>query len=165
MMVSLMLLVVSACGSTVKPRAINEKTDVCEVCNMAVMDNQFATQIVLENKQSLVFDDIGCMYRWINENKDEKIAGSFVRDYHDKEWIEREKAMYVYDEKIETPMSYHVVSFKNKKEAEDFAEKYDTKVLSFDDLHDHEWKMNKAHGDHKHSHEHKDKEEDSHSHK
>ena len=58
--------ILAACGTKeVKPVAINEKTDICATCNMQVVDDQFATQVILENGKSLVFDDIGCMYKWV----------------------------------------------------------------------------------------------------
>ena len=36
------------------------------------MDNQFATEIILENGKALKFDDIGCMYKWMEINPGEK---------------------------------------------------------------------------------------------
>src|SRR5690625_4099066 len=48
-------------GTSYEPEGI-KGTDVCEVCAMAVADNEHATQIVLTNERSLMFDDIGCMY-------------------------------------------------------------------------------------------------------
>ena len=60
------IMIFAACGKDeVQPVAINEATDTCEICNMAVVDNQYATQIVLENGKSYVFDDVGCMYEWL----------------------------------------------------------------------------------------------------
>ena len=56
------VFILSACGDeAVQPVAVDDATDACEVCNMAVVDNQHATQIVLENGRSIVFDDVGCM--------------------------------------------------------------------------------------------------------
>ena len=81
-------MLLAACGNEeVQPVDINEATDTCEVCNMAVVNNQHATQIILENGKSYVFDDVGCMYEWLGNNENEKIAAEFVRDYNDKEWI------------------------------------------------------------------------------
>ena len=68
------VFILAACGGDkeVTPVAINEETDICTVCNMQVVDNQFATQIILENGKSLVFDDIGCMHKWVDENANRK---------------------------------------------------------------------------------------------
>jgi copper chaperone NosL len=158
LMVLATIFIISACGQKVEPRAINEKTDTCAVCNMAVMDNQFATQIVLDSGKSMMFDDIGCMYTWMKENKDQKIKAQFVRDYRTKEWVPSEEANYVYDKSIKTPMAYNVVSFESEKEADKFAEKYDTSTLTYDKLKSHKWEMNKEQmsdmdGEMKHSHD------------
>lgn len=111
-----LVFAVVGCGKKgAEPVAVDEKNDKCDVCNMAVMDNQFATEVILENGKALKFDDIGCMYKWMDEHKNEKTQEKFVRDYHTKDWISLDKATYVYDKTIKTPMAYNVISFKEKK--------------------------------------------------
>lgn len=125
-----LVFAVVGCGKKeTKPVAINEKNDKCDVCNMAVMDNQFATEVILENGKALKFDDIGCMYKWMEINPGEKTKEKFVRDYDSKDWVSLEDATYVYDKTITTPMAYNVISFKNKKDAESFVSNYKGKVL------------------------------------
>ncbi|KFN02997.1 hypothetical protein D0U04_24065 [Bacillus clarus] len=152
MRVKYILLVLSLCfvfavvgcgNKDTKAVAIDEKNDKCDVCNMAVMDNQFATEVILENGKALKFDDIGCMYKWMAEHKNEKTKEKFVRDYDTKDWVSVEKATYVYDKTIKTPMAYNVISFKDKKDAESFVSKHTGKVLSYKELADHKWEMNK----------------------
>ena len=134
----------AACGNDeVQPVDINEETDTCEVCNMAVVDNQYATQIVLENGKSLVFDDVGCMYEWIESNKNEKISAEFVRDYNDKEWILVDDATYVYNQSAKTPMAYNVISFKDKASAKAFAaENEGSTLMTANELEEHGWEQN-----------------------
>ena len=115
----------------------------CDICQIGVTDNQFATEIILENGKALKFDDIGCMYKWMEINSDEKTKEKFVRDYDSKDWISLEDATYVYDKTITTPMAYNVISFKNKKDAESFVSNYKGKVLSYKELAEHKWEMNK----------------------
>ncbi|MGG3563745.1 nitrous oxide reductase accessory protein NosL [Neobacillus rhizosphaerae] len=137
------LLLISGCGKEEpQPVAINEKTDKCEICHMAVKDNQFSTEIILENGKAIVFDDIGCMYSWIKENTNQKIASSFVKDYQTKEWIKPEKAAFVYDKTIKTPMAYNVIAFSDKKDAESFINKNGGTLLTYDKLDDHSWERN-----------------------
>lgn len=138
--------------SEYEPEEINEETDVCDVCAMAVPDNQHATQIVLQNDKSLKFDDLGCLYEWKDENGEDDIGAEFVRDFHSEEWIQIKDTTFVYDEEIETPMAYGVISFKDKAEAEKYIEDEGKgEILDAAALADHEWKMNKEmmdHGDH-----------------
>nr|WLE90972.1 hypothetical protein GGBNIMDK_00003 [Bacillus cereus]WLE91164.1 hypothetical protein GGBNIMDK_00195 [Bacillus cereus] len=78
------MFAVVGCGKgEIKPVTINEQNDKCE----AVLDNPFTTEIILENGKALKFDDIGCMYKSMDEHKNEKIQETFVRDYHTKDWI------------------------------------------------------------------------------
>jgi copper chaperone NosL len=153
-----LILLLAACGEAeVQPVEINEATDTCDVCNMMVANDQHATQVVLENGKSMVFDDIGCMYDWIGSNANEEIAGNFVRDYHDKEWILVDEATFVYNPSVKTPMAYNVVSFKDKRSAEDFAtENEGSTILTASDLAEHSWERNqdmmKKHKMDSHSH-------------
>lgn len=136
------------------------ENDVCEVCAMAVPDNQHATQIVLTNDRSLKFDDIGCMHGWIDENGEDEIGTAFVRDFNTEEWFDFEEATFVYDEEIETPMAYGVISFADEAKAEEFVEEYGKgDLLNRADLSKHEWKMNKEMMDHGHDHDEHDHDE------
>ncbi|WP_407642008.1 nitrous oxide reductase accessory protein NosL [Cytobacillus massiliigabonensis] len=145
MIITGIIMFLAACGKEeVQPVDINEETDKCEICNMAVVDDQFATQIVLESGKSMVFDDIGCMYEWLDSNKNEEISGEFVRDYHNKEWISVDDATYIYNQSVKTPMAYNVISFKDKAAAEDFIKENDgSTLMTSDDLAKHAWKQNK----------------------
>ena len=132
------------CGKKdIEAIAVDEKNDKCDICQIGVMDNQFATEIILDNGKALKFDDIGCMYKWMDNNKNEKTKEKFVRDYNTKDWVPLEDATYVYDKTITTPMAYNVISFKDKKDAESFVSKYKGKVLSDKELSEHKWEMNK----------------------
>jgi len=142
-----------ACGrSEYSARAVNEETDRCAQCNMAVADDAHATQIVMKDGRTLMFDDIGCMYAWLAEHGDGDVGASFVRDYHGLQWVKTEKAYFVYDASFKTPMAYGVLSFADKADAEAFiAEQGKGVLMAADELPDHAWKVNRdmgqAHGE------------------
>src|SRR5690625_698752 len=132
-----------------EPEDIDPETDVCDICAMAVADDRYATQIVLENDRTLKFDDLGCLYEWLEENGTDEVGAKFVRDFHTEEWIQLEEATYVFDEEIETPMAYGVISFKNNEDAEQYVEDNGFgEILKESDLADHKWEMM----DHDHDH-------------
>ncbi|MBO1002247.1 nitrous oxide reductase accessory protein NosL [Pseudogracilibacillus auburnensis] len=152
-----------------EPKDVDEETDVCEVCGMAILDNEHATQIVLQNERSLMFDDLGCLYEWKAENGEDDIGAEFVRDFHTKNWIQVKNATFVYDEEIATPMAYGVISFENLEDAETYIEEEGKgEILDAAALANHEWKMNEDmmdhdhhdHGDHDHDHGDHDHDED-----
>lgn len=150
----LVLVVLAGCGAkTYAAQPINEDVDVCVICNMQVKDDAYATQIVTKDGKSLKFDDIGCMNEWKKQHGTDDIGMDFVRDYNDKTWIEFDKATYVYDASIRTPMAYGIVSFKDKASAEAFiAEQGVGTLLSSADLANHTWEQSGGMMD-MHSHE------------
>ncbi|SEM50727.1 copper chaperone NosL [Mesobacillus persicus] len=164
---AIIILLLAACGNDeVQPVDINEATDTCEVCNMQVANDQHATQIVLENGKSMVFDDVGCMYEWISNNSDEKKT-AFVRDYHDKEWILVDEATFVYNPSVKTPMAYNMISFKDTASAESFAaENEGSTVMTANELADHSWERNQEmmekHKMEDHSHSHSEEMDENH---
>lgn len=144
--VFVILLIVAGCGKkTPEPYTPNAKTDKCALCNMAVKDDHFATELILENGKKLAFDDLGCMNKWMNQNKGKKQAIAYVRDYNTNNWIELEKATFVHDnEATKTPMAYNVISFENKKDAGKFVEKKKGTILAYNDLKKYSWERDPA---------------------
>lgn len=151
MIMSTFLLVLAACGSgeSYEAEAINENTDVCDVCAMMVPDNQHATQIVTTDGKVLKFDDIGCLHEWKENQGEDEIGAEFVRDFNTEEWIELKDATFAYHEDFMTPMAYGVYSFKDKSDAEQLIEEEGKgELLNPDTLASHEWEMNMDHDDH-----------------
>lgn len=142
----LMLLFAGCSSEKYSPVAINEETARCETCNMAVKDDQFATQIITKDGQAYLFDDIGCMNEWMKENGTDQIGATFVRDYNSKQWIKYEHAHYVYDADIQTPMAYGVISFENEADAKKYVEQAGQgKLMIANDLSHHSWEVNHEH--------------------
>jgi copper chaperone NosL len=141
----------AGCGKTeYKPVAINPAVDKCEICQMLIKDDQYATQIILKDQKPLKFDDLGDMYVWFKKNGKDNVGAAFVRDYNTKEWVELEKATYVYDKTNKTPMGFGVVSFVKAADADTFIKDMGagTKMTS-KDLDGHDWAstMGGGHGE------------------
>ncbi|TFZ14004.1 nitrous oxide reductase accessory protein NosL [Bacillus cereus] len=140
----MVLMTVAGCNPKgVQPMAIDEKKDKCEICNMSVTDNQFATEVILENGKAVKFAEIGCMYKWMEQHKDNKLQAAFVRDYDSKEWVGLDEATFVYDKDISTPMAYNMIAFQDKRDAESFVSKNKGMLLTSKDLENHNWEINK----------------------
>ncbi|WP_152392689.1 nitrous oxide reductase accessory protein NosL [Paenibacillus guangzhouensis] len=142
--VGIWLLLAACGGEKYTAQAINEETDVCAICKMAVKDDQFATQIVTTDGQSLKFDDIGCLNTWKKENGTDTIGAAFVRDYNSKQWLRYEKAYYAYDPSYKTPMAYGIVSFEQEADAKAFIDKEGKgKLMNAEELANHTWEVNR----------------------
>ncbi len=135
----LVLTMLAGCGANYEPRAIEPEVDVCEVCNMSIVHEDYATEVILHNGDYHIFDDIGCMVEYKN-NTDEDIEVSYVKDMESDEWITSEEATYVYDAAAWTPMSYGVLSFEQQQDAQSYIEKEGTgELMSAEDLKTHHW--------------------------
>lgn len=139
-LMSLLLLLVAGCGEkTYEPRDIVAETDVCKICNMSIVHEDYAGEIVLENGDYEIFDDIGCLIDYINKNGDDEIGAAFIKDNNNK-WVNVFKSSYVYSKDFWTPMNYGVLAFETKEEANKWIESQGKgELLAYEDLHDFQW--------------------------
>ncbi len=140
-----MISILTACGKeqSYEPQAINPDVDVCEICNMSVSDNTYATQIITNEGVAYKFDDIGCMMEYIYKEQKmnvEEIEKQYVRDMFSGDWIEIEQAYFVYDEEIWTPMSFGMISFATKEDADRYVKEESMGVVyDYTQLLEHKW--------------------------
>ena len=110
---------------------------------MAVVDNQHATQIVLENGKSMVFDDVGCMYEWLAANANEQLPLnlSVIIMIKNGYWLMMPLLSTI--NPVKTPMAYNVISFKDEASAEEFsAENEKSTFMTANELAQHGWVQN-----------------------
>ena len=86
----------SACGKepSYKPVAINPEVDVCDLCNMSLVEENDVTELFSKDGDVYKFDDIGCMFEFVHKDKgiaEKDIAKQYVRDMESGKWIEVEK--------------------------------------------------------------------------
>ncbi|MET4563231.1 copper chaperone NosL [Lysinibacillus parviboronicapiens] len=137
--ISCVLLV--GCGDkTYVPREIVGETDVCKICNMSIVHNEYAGQIALKNGDFEMFDDLGCLMEYIKANGENEIGAAFIKDANNDEWIDVFKATFIYNKEYWTPMNYGVLAFKTKDAAVDWmALKGEGQVLVYQDLPNFNW--------------------------
>ncbi|WP_052433524.1 nitrous oxide reductase accessory protein NosL [Sulfurospirillum arsenophilum] len=127
----LMTILVCGCDSKIdlSPKKIHWDRDMCERCKMVLSDRKFSAQVINpDNGKNYVFDDIGCVILWFQENSIawKEHAVIWVNDAKTGEWIDARKAFY--DVANITPMAYgfgaHVKSedIKEGQEIIDFEE-------------------------------------------
>lgn len=134
------LLAVGCSEKTFKPRDIVNETDVCKVCNMSIVHNEYAGQIALKNGDYEMFDDIGCLIEYIAANGDEEVGAAFIKDAKENKWIDVSKATFVYNKDYWTPMNYGVLAFETQEAAQSWmAIEGKGQVLTYEDLSDFNW--------------------------
>lgn len=144
-LVVMVVAILQACADKeYKPKEIVSETDVCEVCNMSIVHEDYAGQIALENGDYRMFDDLGCLIEYMKEMDDGDLGKAFIKDEDGKNWVDVKSANYVYDKEIWTPMSYGVIAFKSEAVAKDWMTKNKGgTLLRFNDLEDFKWGVHK----------------------
>lgn len=139
------MLILAGCANeqTYEPVEINPEVDVCEICNMSIVHEHYATEIISASGDVFKFDDIGCMIEFVHEEESlsrDEIGKQYVRDVESGGWVELENAYHVYHEDIWTPMANGVVSFEGKEAAENFIKKEGKgELYDYNKLIEHRW--------------------------
>ena len=140
MIVACLAVLVGCSEKTYEPRDIVSETDVCKICNMSIVHNEYAGQIALKNGDYEIFDDIGCLMEFIDANEETEIGAAFIKDTLQDEWINIFEATYVYNKDYWTPMNYGVLAFDTKEAADSWMEKEgEGQVLAYEELHEFNW--------------------------
>lgn len=139
-----LLLLLGGCGeSGFPPEEINPEKDACEVCNMSIIEEAYATEVIAKDGTVYKFDDIGCMVKFLQDEKGKTMEKSdlYVRDFESLEWVHLEDAYHVYHPDTVTPMAYGVVSFSSKERAEEFRKQLqgESQLYNMEQLFQHQW--------------------------
>lgn len=136
-------ILLTACGEkTYEPHDINHDTDICKICNMSIVHDDFAGQIIEKNGDYEVFDDIGCLVEKMQRDGlgEQDIGAAFIKDTETNEWINIFSATYLYDKDFFTPMNYGVLVFNDEKEAQAYQQQEGKGTLmKYQDLADFKW--------------------------
>lgn len=114
----LMSLLVIGCFGAASPPAELQRGENCRWCRMAVSDQRFAAQ--LSGAEALFFDDIGCLQHFLSKPKEGGVdpdAVAYVADHRTKEWIHAAAATYRRCPSVETPMSSHLLAWRDAESA------------------------------------------------
>lgn len=121
-----------------EPVEINPEIDVCEICNMSIAHEQYATEVISQEGEIYKFDDLGCMMEFLQNEMESEVAKNYVRDVESGEWVELEEAYFSFNLDFWTPMANGVVSFKDKESAEEY-EQGKGRVYDYNNLLQHQW--------------------------
>ena len=117
-LLSLSLIFIGGCERG--PQPINFGTDLCAMCRMKIMDNRFGAEVVTKRGRAFKFDSDECLMGYLNTGtlKPEQKGVLLVTDYMNPgNFIDAEKAFYLHNDKIPSPMGENISSFKTLEEA------------------------------------------------
>ena len=134
-----LLLVSCSRGQTeIKPPEIRYGEDKCADCDMIISEPRFAAAAVHEvgsgTYESLLFDDIGDLLRYMKENPDLKYAASYVHDYDTEAWVDATKATFVQSSEVRTPMASGLLASDTAAKAQALATQFNGTVMDWTTL-------------------------------
>lgn len=131
-----LFVIVFLCGCSSKPapEPIHVGEDVCANCRMAIIEPQFASEIILSSGEVLKFDDLGCLASEAMNAASEASRHIFLQDYATHEWIEGEKATIVRSSSLQTPMGSGSIAFANHEKADEFIAENGGQLSSLQEL-------------------------------
>ena len=119
---------------TVEPVSL-ESNDMCSFCRMSILEKRYAAELIDTEGQVFKFDDIGCMAKFIKQQRNSApIQAAFVMDFDSREWLEAASASYVRSAEFKTPMSGGIAAFKDQSSAQAAVGKYHGTMLSFTEV-------------------------------
>lgn len=105
------LVMIGCSSATQQPASVDTKNDACAHCRMMVSDARFAAQIVAKGEEPRFFDDIGCLRDHLQRSGRRDDAVMYVADHRTKAWVLADKAVYVRNDQVRTPMGSHILAF------------------------------------------------------
>lgn len=114
LIVLMLIFILSGCTSSNRnqPEIIADISS-CEQCKMLISDERFSAY--LTTTESYLFDDIGCMIKYINQYPTEKITIGFM-DYENKKWLNPNDAVIIQNKQFTTPMNYGYIAVSKQSE-------------------------------------------------
>ena len=119
----LILFLISGCTSNQEPEKIEFGKDTCHHCKMLLMDRRFGAELVTKTGKIFKFDTLECMRDFFKGSKNQLpmpikffvLSSNFEKDSTDfPQLLDVEKAQYVIDESIRSPMGVGIFAAENK---------------------------------------------------
>jgi copper chaperone NosL len=109
------IVITSACAAAdPRPVAIDARNDICSSCRMVVSDSRTAAQIVTPGEEPRIFDDIGCLRRFLARHNVTPDAAIFVADHRTGDWVSAADAVYTRSTRQRTPMASGIFAHANR---------------------------------------------------
>ncbi len=101
------------------PQPINYGSDLCNHCQMTIVDQQHAAEAVTDKGKVFKFDAVECMVNYVNIHQDKKWAILLAADYNRPgEMTDARQAGYLISKAVPSPMGAFLSAFANAEEAQ-----------------------------------------------
>ncbi len=135
----LLLISLSFTACNVKPKPINYGSDACHYCNMNIVDQQFASQLVTSKGKAYSYDAIECMVHSLQEEfSDVEMAYQLIADFNTPgNLIDAKSASYLVSDKLPSPMAENLSGYKSEDDAQNKQLEFGGKIYNWDEIQSH----------------------------
>lgn len=117
------------------PVPIKLHKDACDFCKMTIADGRFAAELITDKGKVIKFDDLSCMIRFSNENKNQVYVQKYVNDYTKNNiLIDAESALFIYSPNVRSPMRGDVAAFALQEDADKHSKMWNAPILKWNQL-------------------------------
>lgn len=131
---TLLLFLLISCGQK-DPVPIKLHKDDCDFCKMTISEGRFAAELITDKGRVYTFDDLSCMIRFSNENKNQVYVQKYVNDYTKNNiLIDAESAFFIYSTNVRSPMRGDVAAFAMQEDAEKYTKIWNASIIKWNQL-------------------------------
>ena len=115
-----------------RPPVMHYGEDACDICSMIISEDRFSSAITVRRGSRvshLLFDDVGEMLAAPRPAADEMRWWS--HDAGTRQWIDAETAVFLFSEKLMTPMGTGVAAYATKEAAEQARTVWPGEIVEF----------------------------------
>lgn len=127
-----LLLFVSACAAT-SPVPIRAG-EVCFHCRQTITDTQLAAEVISQSGHVFKFSSVGCLSDYLADHPGEITRAIFVTDYQGGRLFPAQKGWFVEFEVNPALRATDFAAFRDKSEAQVFAEKHGSSLVAWTDI-------------------------------
>ncbi|MEK7254793.1 MAG: nitrous oxide reductase accessory protein NosL, partial [Bacteroidota bacterium] len=110
------IALLNACSPS--PQPIELGTDACDHCQMTIVDEPFAAELVTKKGKVFKFDAIECMVNYLKDKGEDEFAHLLVRDFESpKDWQEARQSTYLVSPNLPSPMGGNLSAYKTEAAA------------------------------------------------
>lgn len=131
------MIILFSTSCNVKPQPFAYGKDICDDCNMTVMDPKFGGEIITKKGKTYKFDDSHCMIHFLKSGAVKKtdIAQKVFIDYNnEKNFLDVKSSYFVVSDQLKSPMNGNAACFSSKEIAEQKAKETNGVVKNWDQL-------------------------------
>lgn len=134
---SIISLFLASCN--VGPQPINYGSDACHFCEMTIVDQRHASQLVTSKGKAYKYDAIECMVHSLqDELKDAEIGLYLVADLNQPAvLIDATKSTYLVSENLRSPMGANLSGFLNETAAKKAQEEFEGQLYTWAEIQEH----------------------------